>query len=67
MKNVLIIGLGRFGRYAAKKLNEMGRSLADKQLIEYKPIKEVNGHTPMEVMLGCVLGFFVGLAFALLK
>ena len=27
MKNVLIIGLGRFGRYAAKKLNEMGHDI----------------------------------------
>ena len=61
------LGVRRSSGMQAKKLNEMGRSLADKQLIEYNPIKEVNGHTPMEVMLGCVLGFFVGLAFALLK
>ena len=27
MKNVLIIGLGRFGRYAARKLNEFGHDI----------------------------------------
>ena len=34
---------------------------------EYKPLKEVDGHTPMEVLCGCLLGFFVGLSFSLLK
>jgi acid phosphatase family membrane protein YuiD len=61
------LGVRRSSGMQAKKLNELGRSLADKNLIEYKPIKEVNGHTPMEVMLGCVLGFFIGLSFSLLK
>ena len=27
MKNVLLIGLGRFGRHAAKRLNEMGHQV----------------------------------------
>ena len=36
------------------------------QVEEFKPIKEVQGHTPAEVFIGCVLGFFIGLAFCVL-
>ena len=52
----------------AKKINEIGNELQNLKIIkEYKKIKEVNGHTPMEVICGCLLGFFIGLAFSLLK
>lgn len=52
----------------AKKINELGSELEDKKVLtKYKKIKEVNGHTPMEVICGCLLGFFIGLAFSLLK
>ena len=44
-----------------------GKELDEKKLLkEYKPIKEVNGHTPLEVIFGCILGIVVGLAFSLL-
>ena len=49
----------------AQKINEIGRLLNKKDIIDYKPIREVNGHTPMEVTIGCLLGFFIGLAFSL--
>jgi len=32
-----------------------------------KEVKEVNGHTPMEVIVGSLLGFFIGIAFSVLK
>ena len=52
----------------AKKFNEIGAELENNKVIsEYKKIKEVNGHTPMEVLCGCFLGFFIGLAFSVLK
>ena len=52
----------------AKKINEIGNELQNSKIIkEYKKIKEVNGHTPMEVICGCLLGFFIWLAFSLLK
>lgn len=61
-------GVRRSNGIQAKKINELGRSLEDKKILaEYKKIKEVNGHTPMEVLCGCLLGFFIGLAFSLLK
>ena len=51
----------------AHKLNELGKELAENKTIEkYKPIKEVDGHTPLQVIMGCVLGFLIGLSFSLL-
>lgn len=50
----------------SKKLNELGNNLCDKGVVDYKPMKEVHGHTPMEVTLGCLLGFFIGTAFYVL-
>ena len=61
-------GVRRSSGIQAKKINEIGNELAEKKVINsYKPMKEVNGHTPMEVLCGCLLGFFVGLSFCLLK
>ena len=39
----------------------------EKGLIDFKPIKEIQGHRPSEVAIGCLLGFFIGLAFSVLK
>ena len=50
----------------SKKLNDLGKELDEKGVVSYKPLKEVNGHTPLEVTLGCLLGFFIAMAFALL-
>lgn len=61
-------GVRRSSGLQAKKINELGNELNKKNVIDsYKSIKEVNGHTPMEVLCGCLLGFFVGLSFSLLK
>ena len=35
----------------------------EKGLIDFKPIKEVQGHKPVEVAIGSLLGFFIGVAF----
>ena len=57
-------GVRRSSGIQAQKINELGKELEDnKALTNFKPLKEVNGHTPMQVILGCLLGFFVGLAF----
>ena len=62
------MGVRRSSGMQAQKINEIGRLLEKKEIIEkYKALKEVNGHTPMQVILGCVLGFIIGLAFSLLK
>lgn len=59
------VGVRRSNGIQAQKINEIGRLLNKKDIIDYKPIREVNGHTPMEVTIGCILGFFIGLAFSL--
>lgn len=60
------VGVRRSNGIQARKINEIERQLAKKGIVEeYKPLREVNGHTPMEVTIGCLLGFFIGLAFSL--
>ena len=60
------VGVRRSSGLQAKKINEMGKLLQEKGILDYSPIKEVNGHTPLEVTIGCLLGFFIGLAYSLL-
>lgn len=61
-------GVRRASGLQARKINELGNQLKnEKVIVDYKSIKEVNGHTPMQVIFGCLLGFLVGLAFSLLK
>lgn len=61
-------GVRRSSGLQAKMINEIGNELKNKDIIsKFKGIKEVNGHTPLEVICGCMLGLFVGLAFSLLK
>ncbi len=59
------VGVRRSSGVQAKKINEMGKLLKEKGILDYSPIKEVNGHTPLEVTIGCLLGFFIGLAYSL--
>ncbi len=61
------VGVRRANGIQARVLNGLGKALAARGLIEFKPIKEVQGHTPAEVAIGCLLGFFIGLAFCVLK
>ena len=59
------VGVRRANGLQAAMLNKIGRLLAAKKIIEeVKPIKEVQGHTPAEVIIGSLLGFFIGLAFS---
>lgn len=58
------VGVRRSSGIQAKKINEIGKKLDENKILEYKSIKEVNGHTPMEVTIGCILGFFIGLAYS---
>ena len=60
------LGVRRSSGLQARKINELGNELLEKKLIDYKPIKEILGHRPMEVVFGAILGFFIGLGFAVL-
>lgn len=61
------VGVRRASGLQAALLNRVGRSLAEKGIINFKPIKEVQGHTPAEVLMGVLLGLAIGLAFSVLK
>lgn len=60
------LGVRRAAGIQARSLNELGEKLNDKGIVEYKKIKEIQGHSPLEVFVGSLLGFFIGLAFSIL-
>jgi acid phosphatase family membrane protein YuiD len=47
-------------------LNVLGKQAAERLDLEFHPVKEVHGHTPLEVAVGGFLGLFIALAFAAL-
>ncbi len=60
------LGVRRSTGIQAKAINDLGTELQEKGLAKYKKIKEVNGHKPLEVIMGCLLGIFIGTAFSIL-
>lgn len=60
------LGVRRANGIQARRINEIGKALRENKIADYKPIKEVNGHTPIEVFAGLGLGISIGLAFSLL-
>ncbi|MDR2718790.1 MAG: divergent PAP2 family protein [Treponema sp.] len=43
----------------AKGLNNLGRQVSEKTGLNFHPVKEIQGHTPMEVVIGGLLGIFI--------
>lgn len=60
------LGVRRSSGMQAKSLNQLGRSVAERVEVEYHPVKEIQGHSPLEVLVGSLLGLIIGAAFALL-
>ncbi|MDR2150704.1 MAG: divergent PAP2 family protein [Spirochaetaceae bacterium] len=58
------MGVRRSSGIQGKTLNVLGRKMAERLAIEFHPIKEVQGHTPLEVILGALLGIFIATALA---
>jgi acid phosphatase family membrane protein YuiD len=50
----------------AQALNKLGSELKKSHEVDFTPIEEVHGHTPSEVSVGILLGFFIATAFSLL-
>jgi acid phosphatase family membrane protein YuiD len=44
----------------------LGKQAAEKAGIDFHAVKEIQGHTPLEVVVGGLLGIFIAAAFALL-
>lgn len=60
------MGVRRAAGLQAKALNLLGKELNARDGIPYRPVKEVHGHSPAEVVVGSLLGFFIALAFSTL-
>ena len=59
------MGVRRSSGLQAKMLNEVGAKMAETMNVPFKPVKEVQGHTPVEVFAGMVLGVVIGSYFLL--
>ena len=40
----------------AQALNKLGKSLREQMKVDFQVVKEVHGHTPLEVLVGTILG-----------
>ena len=60
------LGVRRSSGIQARVLNTLGRQIADKLNIEFHPVKEVRGHSPLEVAVGALLGIIIAAAFCFL-
>jgi acid phosphatase family membrane protein YuiD len=60
------MGVRRSSGIQARTLNLLGKNTADRMGFEYRPVKEIQGHAPLEVVVGALLGIFIATAFALL-
>lgn len=60
------LGVRRSSGLQAKALNQLGRGVSAKIGVSFYPVKEVHGHSPSQVAVGALLGFFLALAFCTL-
>ncbi len=60
------VGVRRSSGLQARALNDLGARVSAKLKYQFKPVKEIQGHRPMEVLVGILLGFFIGVAFSTL-
>lgn len=57
------MGVRRSSGLQARALNLLGKEMSDKHSINYQAVKEVYGHTPLEVAVGALLGVFIASAY----
>jgi acid phosphatase family membrane protein YuiD len=60
------LGVRRAAGIQAKALNTLGRQVAEKIGIKFDSVKEIQGHTPLEVLVGAILGIFIAVGFFIL-
>jgi acid phosphatase family membrane protein YuiD len=57
------LGVRRSSGLQARALNMLGRQISEKLKVDYHPIKEIHGHSPLEVVVGVLLGIFIAVAY----
>ena len=60
------MGVRRSAGLQASALNLLGKEDGNKLGIDYHQVKEIQGHAPLEVLVGSLLGILIATAFALL-
>ena len=58
------MGVRRASGLQARALNLLGRHTAERLKFEFHPVKEIQGHAPLEVIVGALLGIFMSAAYA---
>jgi len=58
------MGVRRSSGHQARALNQLGKNASDQLGFEYNPVKEIQGHSPLEVIVGTLLGIFIAAAYA---
>ncbi len=56
------MGVRRAAGVQARALNVLGARMSKRLHITFKPVKEINGHTFPQVVVGGLMGFFIALA-----
>lgn len=57
------LGVRRAAGSQARTLNQLIRALSRSRRLRVKSVREIHGHTPSEVFVGSLLGFFIAVAF----
>ena len=60
------MGVRRSAGLLAKALNNLGKQAAEKAGMDFHAVKEIQGHTPLEVIVGGLMGVFIAAGLALL-
>jgi len=58
------MGVRRSSGLQARALNLLGRNAGERLGFDYHPVKEIQGHSPLEVIVGTLLGVFIAAAYA---
>jgi acid phosphatase family membrane protein YuiD len=61
------MGVRRSVGLLGKALNDVGKQAADKKVIDFQSVKEIQGHTPLEVVLGGLLGILIATGLYFIK
>ncbi|MDR0457011.1 MAG: divergent PAP2 family protein [Treponema sp.] len=59
------MGVRRLTGQLAERLNNLGKQVSEKTGLDFRPVKEIQGHTPLEVVIGVILGVVVTVALRL--
>ena len=60
------MGVRRSAGLMAKALNDLGKQAAEKTGLDFRQVKEIQGHTPLEVVVGTLLGVSIAVGLFLL-